>query len=57
MTVRHGVVQGRLSRLWGNHAFDGQGGEPCTEVPCRTTKQVRRPDVAYITPELLAQFG
>lgn len=57
MTVKHGVIQGRLSRFWGNHAFSGQGGEPCTEAPCRTTKQVRRPDVAYITPELLAQFG
>lgn len=57
MTVKHGVIQGRLSRFWGNHAFNEQGGEPCTEAPCRTTKQVRRPEVAYITPELLAQFG
>ncbi|MEH2079061.1 MAG: Uma2 family endonuclease [Nostoc sp.] len=28
-----------------------------TEVPCRTSKQGRRPDVAYLTPELVAQFG
>jgi Uma2 family endonuclease len=26
-------------------------------VPCRTNKQGRSPDVAYLTPELVAQFG
>lgn len=58
MTVKHGVIQGRLSYYWRSYIMStGQGGEPCTEAPCRTTKQVRRPDVAYITPELLAQFG
>lgn len=58
MTVKHGVIQGRLSRYWGNYVSSSQcGGEPCTEAPCRTTKQARRPDVAYITPELLAEFG
>lgn len=58
MTVKHGVIQGRLSYYWRSYMMsNGQGGEPCTEAPCRTTKQVRRPDVAYITPELLAQFG
>jgi Uma2 family endonuclease len=58
MTVRHGVIQGRLSRLWGNYAtLIGDQGVPCTEAPCRTQKQVRRPDVAYISAEQLAQFG
>ncbi|OKH23932.1 Uma2 family endonuclease [Chroogloeocystis siderophila] len=58
MTVKHGVIQGRLSYYWRSYIMShGQGGEPCTEAPCRTNKQVRRPDVAYITPELLAQFG
>ncbi|AFZ28915.1 protein of unknown function DUF820 [Gloeocapsa sp. PCC 7428] len=58
MTVKHGVIQGRLSYYWRSYVMsNGLGGEPCTEAPCRTTKQVRRPDVAYITPELLAQFG
>jgi Uma2 family endonuclease len=58
MTVKTGVVQGRLNRFWGNYASsNGQGGESCTEAPCRTLKQVRRPDVAYITPELLTQYG
>ncbi len=58
MTVKHGVIQGRLSYYWRSYMMtSGQGGEPCTEAPCRTTKQVRRPDVAYISAELLAQFG
>ena len=33
------------------------GGVVYAEAPCRTNKQVRRPDVAYLTPELLTQFG
>jgi Uma2 family endonuclease len=58
MTVKHGVIQGRLSFYWRSYVMSSaQGGEPCTEAPCRTLKQVRRPDVAYITPELLTQFG
>jgi Uma2 family endonuclease len=28
-----------------------------TSVPCRTLKQGRSPDVAYLTPELVAQYG
>ncbi|WP_202924862.1 Uma2 family endonuclease [Myxacorys almedinensis] len=28
-----------------------------TETVCRTLKQGRRPDVAYMSPELVAQFG
>jgi hypothetical protein len=27
------------------------------ELPCRTLKQGRRPDVSYLTPELVAQFS
>ncbi len=34
-----------------------QGGEVYTEAPCRTNKQGRAPDVAYLTSELLAQYG
>ena len=37
--------------------FSEQGGKVCTEAPCRTGKQSRRPDVAYITPELLEELG
>ena len=58
MTIKHSVVQGRLTRYWGDYIISsGQGGEVCPEAPCRTLKQGRRPDVAYITTELLDQFG
>jgi Uma2 family endonuclease len=58
MTVRHGTLQSRLSRYWGNHK-DAQklGGEVVTETACQTLKQARRPDVAYMTPELVTQYG
>lgn len=58
VTFQHSKIQSRLDRAWGNYMISsGQGGEVCVEVPCRTQKQVRRPDVAYITQELLEQFG
>jgi Uma2 family endonuclease len=40
-----------------SHYLQGQGGKVCTEAPCRSGKQSRRPDVAYITPELLEELG
>jgi Uma2 family endonuclease len=58
MTLKHSRVQARLATHWEN--YEGQsklGGEVYTEPPCRTNKQGRKPDVAYLTPELVAQFG
>jgi Uma2 family endonuclease len=58
MTLKHGRIQLRLGSDWRNYKDSHNlGGEVYTEAPCRTTKQIRRPDVAYLTPELLAQFG
>lgn len=58
MTLRHSGIEARLTRYWGNYLVSsGQGGQVYTEAPCRTTKQVRRPDVAYLTAELLSQFA
>lgn len=58
MTLRHGKIQLRLGRLWEDYQKStGQGGEVYTDVPCRTHKQGRSPDVAYLTSELVAQFG
>jgi Uma2 family endonuclease len=58
MTLKTGKIQSRLSRYWGDYKdSSGQGGEAYVEVPCRTNQQIRRPDVAYLTPELVAQFG
>jgi Uma2 family endonuclease len=58
MTLKHGEIQLRLGGYWGNYKdSSGQGGKVYTDVPCRTKKQGRYPDVAYLTPELVAQFG
>lgn len=58
MTLKHGLIQAKLARYWGNYKDNHNlGGEVYTEAPCRTNKQIRRPDVAYLTPELLSQFG
>ncbi len=58
MTLRHAQTQSKLSFYWRNHLLSsGQGGEVYTEAACRTQKQIRRPDVAYLTPELFAQYA
>jgi Uma2 family endonuclease len=58
MTIRHAIVQGRLLTFWNNYAASsGQSGQALVEAPCRTRKQGRRPDVAYMTLELMVQFG
>ena len=58
MTLKHGEIQLRLGRYWIDYSLSsGQGGKVYTDVPCRTNKQGRRPDVAYLTPELVAQFA
>jgi Uma2 family endonuclease len=58
MTFKHSLAQSKLARYWGNYKdSSGQGGEVLTEILCRTNKQGRRPDVAYITPELLPPSG
>jgi Uma2 family endonuclease len=57
MTLQHSEIQFNLGFYWKSHlTASGQGGKVYTDVPCRTTKQRRRPDVAYLTPELVAQF-
>lgn len=58
VTLKHSRIQGNLYFYWRNYKdSSGQGGEVYTEVPCRTSQQGRRSDVAYLTPELLQQFG
>ncbi|MEM8805429.1 MAG: Uma2 family endonuclease, partial [Cyanobacteria bacterium P01_G01_bin.38] len=57
ITVKHARVQGRLTRLWGNFADTDKLGDVVTEAPCCTLKQVRRPDVAFISAKLLAEHG
>ena len=58
MTLQHSEIQGNLYFYWRRYkTSSGHGGKVYTDVPCRTNKQGRRPDVAYLTPELVAQFG
>ncbi|MGK7902736.1 MAG: Uma2 family endonuclease [Hormoscilla sp.] len=58
MTLKHGQIQLRLGSYWKNYKDSNkQGGEVYTDAPCRTIGRGRKPDVAYLTPDLLAQFG
>ena len=58
MTLKHGEIQLRLGRYWEDYKNTSQqGGKVYTDVPCHTHKQGRSPDVAYLTPELVAQFS
>lgn len=58
MTVRHSAIQTDLAGYWRNYITEsGQGGKAYVELPCRTQRQGRRPDVSYLTPELLEQYG
>ncbi|MBW4473296.1 MAG: Uma2 family endonuclease [Stenomitos rutilans HA7619-LM2] len=58
VTINHAAAQGNLVYAWRSYIISsGQGGKPYPEAPCRTDQQKRRPDVAYLTAELLAQYG
>ena len=58
MTAKTGRIQSRLSFYWRSHIISNeQGGEVYTETSCRTVGRGRCPDVSYLTPELVAQFG
>ena len=58
VTLKHSRIQAKVATYWRNYKdSSAQGGEVYTEVPCRTNQQGRRPDVAYLTPELVTQFG
>ncbi|MFK0730063.1 MAG: Uma2 family endonuclease [Gloeotrichia echinulata GP01] len=58
VTLKHSRIQAKVATYWRNYKdSSGQGGEVYTEVPCRTNQQGRRPDVAYLTAELVSQYG
>ncbi|MEQ8464245.1 Uma2 family endonuclease [Coleofasciculus sp. E1-EBD-02] len=58
MTLKHSEIQGNLYFYWRSYQdSSGQGGKVYTDVPCRTNKQGRCPDVAYLPPELVTQYG
>ncbi len=58
MNSTTGRTVARLSRLWGDYKdSSGQGGEVYVETPCYTGRQGRRPDLAYLPPDLVVQYG
>ncbi|MEO1126363.1 MAG: Uma2 family endonuclease [Cyanobacteria bacterium J06635_15] len=59
MTLKHSRVQSKLAYYWRMHVetLTQDKGEVYTEPPCRTQEQGRSPDVAYLTPDLVAQYG
>lgn len=58
MTLLHSKVQADLAFRWKLYLqTQGQSGEVYTEALCQTLKQGRRPDVAYLTPDLVALYG
>ena len=58
MTAKTGRIQAKLAYYWRSHIVSsGQGGEVYTETACRTVGRIRCPDVAYLAPELVTQFG
>ena len=58
MTLRHGKIQLKLGCYWDNYKNTiQQGGKVYRNVPCRTNKQGRSPDVAYLIPELVSEYG
>ncbi len=58
MTLKHSRIQAKLATYWRNYLNSSQQkGEVYTDVPCRTNKQGRYPDVAYLTSELETEFG
>ncbi len=58
MTLNHASTQLNLAGEWRTYArVSGQGGKAYTEAPCRTDQQKRRPDVSYLTAELVEQYG
>jgi Uma2 family endonuclease len=57
-TLKHGKIQSSLGCAWANYRnLSKHGGEVYISPPCRTNQNIRCPDVAYLTPELVAEFG
>ena len=58
MTLKNSRIQARLANYWINYKnIHEPAGEVYTEAPCRTLQQGRVPDVAYLTPTLVEQYG
>ena len=52
------LLHSRITWLWKSYLeAPAIGKEVYTEVPCNTHIKGRKPDVAYLTPKLLAKYG
>jgi Uma2 family endonuclease len=57
-TLKQSRIQAEIAYLWGKFRdIQELGGEVYVRVPCCTLGQGRSPDVAYLTPELVTQYG
>jgi Uma2 family endonuclease len=58
MTIKHGIAQTNIASEWRAYVTANHiGGKVCTEAACRTVRQTRRPDVAYMTEAMLQQHS
>jgi Uma2 family endonuclease len=58
MTLKHSNTQANLATRWTNYKDQHEpGGQVYTEAPCKTKKQGRNPDVAYLPENLVVQYG
>jgi Uma2 family endonuclease len=58
MTLKHASAQSNLAAEWRAYSRSSlQGGKTYVEALCQTLDQKRRPDVAYMTPELFQIHG
>lgn len=58
MTLNHAATQAKLAYFWQQYLFQEQlSGRVLVEALCRTQAQGRRPDVAFVTDELLGQIA
>ncbi len=59
ITLKHSKILGLLLFNWKTYITSNApaGGSIDLHVPCRTNKHIRRPDLAYLTPELIEKFG
>ncbi|MCJ2541486.1 Uma2 family endonuclease [Thermostichus vulcanus] len=56
-TLMHAKIQTRLLIRWSDYVETQQlGGMVLVEAPCQTRGRVRRPDVAYLSPDLIERF-
>ena len=58
VSLDHSEIILNLGSQWRSYTLArNTDGKVYVDVPCKTAKQGRRPDVAYITAELLKQYG